>query len=243
MQHRPARRLRFLAATSVVSTALVFALSGASIASAATSLPPMPGILGRMVIYIEPLANEISTLEATVAGFATNFVSAHITVTTLDATTGNFQELCVGSTCVTPQQFHAMVAAAGASQPAGNAAASPSDTATSSDEEATDTPPVIQINGDNPATVQVGATYTDLGATISGPQQDLNLGIQTFVNGTAVSPVEITTTQAATDTIAYVVTDAEGNTATSTRTVIVAPALTPPSVSTATTTEATSTVQ
>jgi hypothetical protein len=31
------------------------------------------------------------------------------------------------------------------------------------------------INGDNPAIIQVGATYTDLGAQITSPQQDLNL--------------------------------------------------------------------
>jgi hypothetical protein len=33
----------------------------------------------------------------------------------------------------------------------------------------------------NPAIVQVGTTYTDLGATITGTQQHLNLGIQTYV--------------------------------------------------------------
>ena len=55
---------------------------------------------------------------------------------------------------------------------------------------ATDTPPVIQINGDNPAIIQVGASYTDLGATITGPQADLNLGIQTYLNGTLESPID-----------------------------------------------------
>ena len=84
-----------------------------------------------------------------------------------------------------------------------------------------DTPPVIHINGDNPAIIHVGDTYSDLGATITGPQADLNLGIHTFVNGTAMTPVQIDTTEAATDTISYVVTDQSGLTATSTRTVIV----------------------
>ena len=94
-------------------------------------------------------------------------------------------------------------------------------TASSGSTAATDTPPIIQINGDNPAIVQVGATYKDLGATITGPQQDLNLGITTYVNGTEMSPVQIDTTQAATDTIDYVATDQNGLTSTSTRTVIV----------------------
>jgi hypothetical protein len=50
---------------------------------------------------------------------------------------------------------------------------------------------------------------------------DLNLGITTFVNGAQMSPVQIDTTQAATDTIDYVVTDSTGLAATSTRTVII----------------------
>ena len=41
-------------------------------------------------------------------------------------------------------------------------------------------------NGDNPAIVSVGETYADLGATITGPQSDLNLGIHTFLNGIEV---------------------------------------------------------
>jgi hypothetical protein len=91
----------------------------------------------------------------------------------------------------------------------------------SSDTEATDTPPVIQINGDNPAIVQIGNSYNDLGATINGPQADLNLGITTYVNGIETSSVQIDTSAAATDTIDYVATDQSGNASTSTRTVII----------------------
>jgi hypothetical protein len=80
------------------------------------------------------------------------------------------------------------------------------------------------VNGGNPAIIQVGASYTDLGATITGPQADLNLGITTYVNGAPMNPVHIDTTQAATDTIAYVATDQSGLTFTSTRTVIIEPA-------------------
>jgi hypothetical protein len=36
------------------------------------------------------------------------------------------------------------------------------------------TPPVIQINCNNPATFNIGDTHNDLGATITGPQADLN---------------------------------------------------------------------
>jgi hypothetical protein len=126
-----------------------------------------------------------------------------------------------------------MVAAAGAPQASGGGIA-PSSNATTS--AATDTPPQIQINGDNPAVIQVSATYNDLGATITGPQADLNLDIHTFLNGTAISPVQIDTSAAATDTIDYVVTDQNGLTSTSTRTVIVKAPSIIPSDDTATTT-------
>ena len=59
----------------------------------------------------------------------------------------------------------------------------------------------------NPAIVDVGASYSDLGATITGPQADLNLGIKTFLNGLFVSNIVLDTSAAATDTIDYVVTD------------------------------------
>ena len=49
--------------------------------------------------------------------------------------------------------------------------------------------------------------------TITGPYADSNLGVQTYVNGVSTSPVQIDTTQAATDTIGYVVTDSHGSAA------------------------------
>jgi hypothetical protein len=90
---------------------------------------------------------------------------------------------------------------------------------------ASTTPPTITINGDNPAIIQVGNSYADLGASVTdtGPGQaaDTNLGYKTFLNGTLVSNIVIDTSAAATDTIDYVAADNAGNTATSTRTVIV----------------------
>jgi hypothetical protein len=128
-------------------------------------------------------------------------------------------EICIGSTCIDQQQLAALLASQDASEQG-------SDSDSSDDQAAStpDTPPIIQLNGDNPAIVQVGATYNDLGATITGPQQDLNLGIQTYLNGVLTSPIELDTSAAATDTIDYVVTDESGLAATSTRTVIIEPA-------------------
>jgi trimeric autotransporter adhesin len=175
------------------------------------------GLISPIVSAIQELSADITSIENTIAGFAQSFTT-HI-LTGDDVTANN--ELCVGSTCITPAQFQAMVAAANASQSSGSSDASAAD---DSSDGATDTPPQIQINGDNPAVIQVGTTYNDLGATITGPQQDLNLGITTYVNGTEMSPVQIDTSVAATDTIDYVVTDQNGLTSTSTRTVIVEPA-------------------
>jgi hypothetical protein len=113
-------------------------------------------------------------------------------------------------------------------------------------------PPVIQINGDNPAHIHVGDTYSDLGATILAPQAELNLGIHTLVGSTAMDQAVIDTSAPATYHINYVVTDQNGLTATSTRTVVIqsnpssADATTPaasPTAGTATTTTATTTAQ
>jgi hypothetical protein len=79
-------------------------------------------------------------------------------------------------------------------------------------------------------------------------QADLNLGIQTYLNGTLTSNIVIDTSEAATDTVQYVATDQTGLTATSTRTLIVQPPATSNSsrsgqgsARVATTTDATST--
>jgi len=126
-------------------------------------------------------------------------------------------------TCVTGDQLAAL-ADAGASTHGTNETPATIPAAAAS---ATSGPPIIAINGDNPATIQVGTTYADLGATISGPQQDLNLGIHLYIDGSATDAVAIDTTTPATHSIDYVVTGISGLTSTSTRTVIVsAPATT-----------------
>ena len=93
------------------------------------------------------------------------------------------------------------------------------------------TPPIISINGANPATITVGTTYADLGATITAPQADLNLGLTVVIdNATSTDgTVQIDTNNPGTHTILYTVTDPNGLTGSATRTVIVsAPQQTPP---------------
>jgi hypothetical protein len=200
------------------------------------------GLISPIVSAIQALSNELASIENAIAGFAQSFTTA-----ILHAQEADVQKLCVGSTCVTPAQFQAMVAAANQSGSSSTPPPTSSDgAAASSSADSSATPPVLQVNGDNPAIIQVGATYTDLGATITGPQADLNLGITTYVNGAPMNPVQIDTSTAATDTIAYVATDSAGLTSTSTRTVIVeAPSIVPrdDASSTTTDTSATSTSQ
>ena len=80
----------------------------------------------------------------------------------------------------------------------------------------TTTPPSINIQGNNPATINVGDTYTDLGAIVHD-NQGHDLSYRTFVNGVVSGNILIDTSQAATDTIDYVATDTWANTSTSTR--------------------------
>ena len=69
-----------------------------------------------------------------------------------------------------------------------------------------DTPPVISVNGANPATVELGSTYTDAGATADGEE-------------TVTTSGTVDTDTVGTYTITYSATDASGNTGTATRTV------------------------
>jgi hypothetical protein len=198
------------------------------------------GFTPYIVKAIQQLAQQLTDLANTVAGFADSFTTKQLTFTratgdeidvqTANIQTANAQKLCIGSTCITEPQLQAVLAAANQS---GNSSTPPSSSgngaAASSSADSSATPPVLQMNGDNPAIIQIGATYNDLGAQITGPTADLNLGIVTYVNGAPMNPVQLDTTQAATDTIQYVVTDQSGLTSTSTRTVIIeaAPSVVP----------------
>ena len=64
------------------------------------------------------------------------------------------------------------------------------------------TPPVITIVGDNPATVELGSSYTDAGATV-----------------TVITSGSVNTSTLGSYTITYTATDGSGNTSTASRTV------------------------
>jgi Chaperone of endosialidase/Bacterial surface protein, Ig-like domain len=144
-----------------------------------------------------------------------------------------------------PESVSSATSSATQSATSTTSAATPdSTTSTSSVQASSPQAPQIQINGDNPATIQVGDTYNDLGAAITGPQQDLNLGIKVSVDGGATTTpdqVRIDTTQVGTHTILYSATDQNGLTSSATRKVQVqaASSTTPTATDASTTTSST----
>ncbi|MEX0933680.1 MAG: immunoglobulin-like domain-containing protein, partial [Candidatus Paceibacterota bacterium] len=96
--------------------------------------------------------------------------------------------------------------------------------------------PVIDINGNNPAYLDIGADYSDLGATITDDKDD-NLGYTTFVNGVEVLPGEvpyIDTSTTSEHSIIYSVIDTDGNSASAERLVYVGATTTTDTTSTTT---------
>lgn len=119
-------------------------------------------------------------------------------------------ELCIGNTCVNEAQLAALLQ--GTTPPDGTPPQGGGDEGVVG--------PTILIQGNNPAEVLVGATYADLGVLVTD-DKDQNLGVAYYVDGVKVSEISLDTSTTTTYTIDYVATDNDGNTATSTRTVIV----------------------
>ena len=139
----------------------------------------------------------------------------------LDSTT---EELPGYTPVVTPPPPPVQVAAAVISEvtpPADGTVTTPSVTTTENQTSvpptaSTSTPagPTLQVLGENPARVAVGDTYSDLGASITGPTaQDLNLSIHVFVDGhQKTESIVLDTSVARVWTIRYEATNAAGTT-------------------------------
>ena len=81
--------------------------------------------------------------------------------------------------------------------------------------------PVITVNGNNPATIEVGTAYTDLGATVADNVSN-NIGITARVDDGEwgeIGSLTLDTSSPATHIVYYRATDAAGNTGTASRTV------------------------
>jgi len=82
------------------------------------------------------------------------------------------------------------------------------------------TPPTLTINGNNPAEIEIGVSYSDMGVVVTD-NVDENLGYRVFVDGVLVPSISLDTSTTTTYTIEYNAIDNVGNTATTTREVIV----------------------
>jgi hypothetical protein len=203
-------------------------------------IAPTIAALQTLNLRLDAIASSTATSTPDAQSFAAGFFSnifdrigqwlASASNGITDVFAGTFrasEEICVDDQCLTKDDVRALLALAhGATVPsttASNPAPAPSTSDSSSDASST-TPasaPTIVVNGSNPATIDVGDAYADLGAIITGPTQaDTNLGIYTFVDGIEMTSVAIDTSAPGTHTIDYVATNAAGS-ATSTRTVIV----------------------
>ena len=80
------------------------------------------------------------------------------------------------------------------------------------------------LNGNNPAEAPIGSEYHDLGVIVTD-NIDQNLGFSVWRDGVELgrnlSGVSVDTSAAGERAISYVATDQAGNTATSTRTVVI----------------------
>jgi hypothetical protein len=139
-----------------------------------------------------------------------------ITATVITADKVNAKTLCLDGLCVTKTQLQQLLDNAGTSGAGGGLSGGDTGTTTGSgDTEA----PVITLNGNNPATVNVGTTYTDLGASVSD-NVDHNLGFTVSLDGgpaVDISQLSIDTSTSTTYTILFSAIDAAGNTGTATR--------------------------
>jgi hypothetical protein len=183
-------------------------------------------------LNLEAIASTTSTTTPQAQSFAESFfanVFTRLIAWFEDATNGiqrffakevHTDTLCVsdgtGETCITKAQLDSLIAGAGASG-VGTTSGSNTNSGGSSDT----TPPTITINGNNPASVNVGSAYGDLGATVTD-NVDINLGVKASIDGGPkidMSLISIDTSVAGTHTIVYSSKDSAGNIGTATRTV------------------------
>jgi hypothetical protein len=156
-----------------------------------------------------------------------NVFAQTITATVVNADTVNTKTLCLDGLCVTRDQLQNLLNGSGAPQ-GGASYTPPANQDGGGSGGATTTPndpsaPVISVNGNNPANIFVGDTYSDLGVIVTDNQDD-NLGyLVSLDGGETLSPEQLLldTSVAGTHTITYSASDSQGNVGTATRTVII----------------------
>ena len=127
------------------------------------------------------------------------------------------KKLCVDDVCVDKEQFKALLANAGIT-PSGNTQIPSTKSQTNPNNQNSNTqtdtiPPVLTVNGNNPANIAVGAVYNDLGASVSD-NLDNNLGVKASLNNETwieVGNLQLSTASSTTYTIYYRAIDNAGN--------------------------------
>ncbi len=204
------------------------------------------GVFEKAVQFVSLTTNRLIAKVAIIG----DLFADHITATVINADQVNAKTLCLDDLCVTKTQLQQLLDNAGASgssstpppstqPPSGGGdtgtSTPPGDTGTGStgSPQATSTSdteaPVITISGNNPATIDIGASYVDLGATVTD-NVDQNLGYTVSLDGgapTDISQLSLDTSIVGEHSILFSATDLSGNTGTATRTVIVASSTTP----------------
>lgn len=126
-------------------------------------------------------------------------------------------QLCVGDTCVNEDELKALLAGQAV------AAAGGAETNVDTTPQETQTLVEIIVNGNNPAEIDLGASYKDLGAVASSTDQTIvNFGVRTYFNGVEDNTPTLDTSVSGEHQITYRILDEEETVlAEATRTVIV----------------------
>lgn len=177
------------------------------------------------------LSGMSSNLLSAIGGLGSSVV--HMLDGAISATTGifnvvfakevNTDKLCVsddnGKTCVTRTELDSLLAGVATSTPQGGGNGGGG----GDNGNASSTPPVITLIGADPAEINVGDVYSDLGVTVESVVSP-NIGYTMSLDGaTSTTPAEfyLDTSEPGTHIILYSATDQNNQTGTATRTVII----------------------
>jgi predicted regulator of Ras-like GTPase activity (Roadblock/LC7/MglB family) len=203
--------------------------SAASLLDQSTTSASSTSRTGAMSAWVGSFANASESLKADITSLADTVIS--VLSHAIYATVGIFEkvfareihtdQLCIsddaGETCVTRSQLDSLLASAGMAGTSTPPVPTSSGTSTQNGSG-----PLITLNGANPAHIEVGDIYIDLGAIVSD-DQDTNLSYTTTLDGLSVDPnsMLIDTSMVGEHTIVYSATDSAGNIGMATRTVFV----------------------
>jgi hypothetical protein len=204
------------------------------VAATATSSPDRTNWTD-MSYWTNTLAQLGLTLREGLAEFK-NLVVAALTVGTTERPTGiTLYDKATGAPyCLEIEngQPKSTAGACGAASTSSGPTQSTQSTQSNGSNGADTEPPVITVNGNNPAEIAVGAVYADLGAAVTD-NVNSNLGVKARVdnnndnhndnseNWVEVGGIHLNTASSTTYTIYYRATDQAGNVGTATRTVVV----------------------